>query len=592
MMRKLMSSRQTSFAVVGLAVMVVGFPVLYLLVEVAGLNPSSAKLVELGVSIQLNYIGNRTFTWRDRESGSWLGGLVRANLSRAGSAILSWAVFVALNNHFGVGYLFASAISVISAMGINYAASHYWVFRDPKTARRFSVPDLAMLTRLARIGGGIAATIMIWRLLGTTGLIYAGVLVFVAVMFFVAISSLWLSLYAWHSPEHMESVGFDTPQEPQNSFSIVIPVRDEAINVLRPTVQALVNQSHPDFEIILVVSGEDDEDTRLAAESLRDDNPGSIQVVYVTGRKNKPLALIAATPLCTKDVFSIFDAESIAAPDLLIHVDTKFVTSGADVVQAGVQLMNHDDSWYSLLNCLEYYRWFKSRLHWHANEGFITLGGNTVFIKREALQAVGGYDGNMLAEDAEIGGRLSVAGYKVAVAYDPKLSTREETPESVPSLVRQRRRWMQGFFQAYSKGDWRQLPTLRQRMLARYTLLMPAFQAASGLLIPVSFGAVFLVKVPTLLALATFLPIIPSLATMAADLVAMREFGRDFDLKITLKHRLQLVLGTMVYQSLLSAAAVSAAYRHLRGINVWDKTAHSGSHHKSEDTLTTSEESV
>ena len=592
MMRRLISSRQTSFAVVGLAVMVIGFPVLYFLVEVAGLDPSYAKLVELGVSIQLNYIGNRTLTWRDRESGSWLDGLVRANLSRTGSAILSWAVFVALNEHLGVGYLFASAISVIISMGINYTVSHYWVFRETETAQRFTVPNRALLTRLARIGGGIAATITIWKLLGPTGFIYASVLVFVFAMAFVAISSLWLSLYAWHSPEHMESVGFDTPQDPEYSFSIVVPVRDESLGVLRPTIQALVNQSHPDFEIILVVSGEDDEDTRSAAESLRDDNPELIQVVYVTGRKNKPLALIAATPLCTKGVFGIFDAESIAAPDLLIHVDTKFVTSGADVVQAGVQLMNYDDSWYSLLNCLEYYRWFKSRLHWHANEGFITLGGNTVFIKRKALLSVGGYDGNMLAEDAEIGVRMSTAGYKVAVAYDPKLATREETPGSVRALTVQRRRWMQGFFQAYSKGDWRRLPTLRQRMLARYTLLMPVFQATSGLLIPVSFGTVFLVKVPTLLALATFLPIIPSLATIAADLVAMSEFGKDFDLKITTKHRLQLILGTVVYQALLSAAAVSAAYRHIRGINVWDKTKHSGSHHNAKDSLTTSEESA
>jgi len=44
--------------------------------------------------------------------------------------------------------------------------------------------------------------------------------------------------------------------------------------------------------------------------------------------------------------------------------------------------------------------WFRSRLHGHAQSGFIPLGGNTVFIRRSLIEQVGGWDGDCLAETA------------------------------------------------------------------------------------------------------------------------------------------------------------------------------------------------
>jgi glycosyltransferase XagB len=73
-------------------------------------------------------------------------------------------------------------------------------------------------------------------------------------------------------------------------------------------------------------------------------------------------------------------------------------------------------------NCLEYYFWFRSRLHFHAQARFIPLGGNTVFIRTEVLRDADGRDAACLAEDCELGVRLSVAGALVAVAYDPAVA--------------------------------------------------------------------------------------------------------------------------------------------------------------------------
>ena len=121
------------------------------------------------------------------------------------------------------------------------------------------------------------------------------------------------------------------------------------------------------------------------------------------------------------------------------------IKEGVGVVQSGVQLMNFNDHWFGIHNCLEYFFWFKSRLHFYAQVGMIPLGGNTVFVRRELLERVKGWDEHCLTEDADIGLRLSVLGERIRVVYDSQHVTREETPDSVASFIRQRTRWQQGF---------------------------------------------------------------------------------------------------------------------------------------------------
>src|SRR5690606_37360143 len=180
----------------------------------------------------------------------------------------------------------------------------------------------------------------------------------------------------------------------------------------------------------------------------------------------------------------VFDAGAQVHPELLAHVDHAFRSTGADVVQGGVQLITFHSSWYSLRNVLEYFFWFRSRLHFHAEKGFIPLGGNTVFVRTEWLRDIDGWDPESLTEDCDLGVRLSLAGATFSVAYEPEFITREETPTSFVGWLKQRTRWNQGFLQVLSKGDWKRLPSRRLRLLAWYTLANPFIQAASGVLIP------------------------------------------------------------------------------------------------------------
>jgi len=174
--------------------------------------------------------------------------------------------------------------------------------------------------------------------------------------------------------------------------------------------------------------------------------------------------------------------------------------------------------------------------------------------------------------------RLSSAGAEVVVAYSPEVVTREETPGSLMSLFKQRTRWNQGFLQVLRKGEWKKLPTRTQRLFARYMLAMPFLQAISGIMIPISLVLIFFVKVPTPIALITFIPIAPTLITVAVEIAGLGDFGRVYNEKVRVRDYVRLILGTFPFQVFLAAAAIRAVYRQLRGETGWEKTEHSGVH--------------
>ena len=410
-------------------------------------------------------------------------------------------------------------------------------------------------------------------------LLLNGVLVVLSLgLFTVAGTTLWWMLHAWRSPDALAATGFRRRAAgAPRSFSLLLPARHEQ-DVLGDTIDALARLDHPKYEVIVII-GHDDPETEFVAREAAARYPRIVRVVMDYHLpKNKPKALNTALRKCRGDIVGVFDAEDEVHPGLLRLVEARFEESGADVVQAGVQLMNVQTSWWSLRNCLEYYFWFRSRLHFHAEKRFIPLGGNTVFTRTELLREAGGWDPNCLAEDCEIGVRLSTRGAVVAVAYDPQAVTREETPGSIRALVKQRTRWDQGFLQVLRKGEWRKLPSRRQRLLARYTLAMPLLQAATGVLMPLSLASMFLLKVPMPTALVTFLPLAPTLVTMAVESAALGEFGREFGIRIRVRDQARLLLGTVPYQLLLAAAAVRSVWRESRGHGGWEKTTHTNAH--------------
>lgn len=391
-------------------------------------------------------------------------------------------------------------------------------------------------------------------------------------------------VHAWRSPDvHAAITRPYKGKHARTSFSAIVPFRHEAEEVVRGTVERLLAQTHDDLEVVLSV-GHDDPVAVLIAERIQAEQDAAGRrgtIVVSVDRnpvKNKPKQLNTALKACTKEYVAIFDAESLTHPELFAHADALLTTTRHEVLQFGVQLVNHRTAWFSLRNCLEYYFWFRSRLHLHARHGFIPLGGNTLFVRRELLVEIGGWDEGALTEDCDLGVRMSARGITVAVAYDPRLVTREETPDSVRALVRQRSRWNQGFLQVLRKGDWRTLPTRRQRLLARYTLLQPYVQALTFVAVPAGLVVALTADIPLWAAFLSFVPLMPTLGTLAFEAAGLHEFGRSLGLPVGVRDYVRLVLSAVPYQMVLGYAAIRAVFREWRGHSDWEKTPHAGHH--------------
>jgi cellulose synthase/poly-beta-1,6-N-acetylglucosamine synthase-like glycosyltransferase len=427
--------------------------------------------------------------------------------------------------------------------------------------------------------GLVVAAAMVALSLNTASFVYIFYIGVSLILGVVACTTLVWMLDAWRTPASLAESRLKRENlEPAHSFSLIVPARHEEA-VLETTLSRLVQTDHPAFEVLAVV-GDDDPATRDVAERLAERHPGIVKVVLDdSSPKSKPKALNTALPQCTGEITGVFDAEDDVHPALLERVDQCFQSTGADVVQAGVQLMNFRSSWLTVRNVLEYYFWFRSRLHLHARQGFIPLGGNTVFVRTSVLRAVSGWDPECLAEDCELGVRLSSLGAPTAVFYEPELVTREECPPTVRAFARQRTRWNQGYLQTLRKGYWRRLP-LQQRALGLYILGMPYLMAIAWLLIPLALTTAVVVKAPVPITLVSFLPAVPMLSMLAAELAGIGDFCRAYGERPSARDYRRLILGLPLYQAVLAYAAARAVVREARGDRGWEKTAHFGLHLK------------
>ena len=266
--------------------------------------------------------------------------------------------------------------------------------------------------------------------------------------------SLWLMLYAWDQERVRELGGPQAFREPRLSFAALIPAREEE-RVIGETIRRASSANYPrELLSMIVICQRDDAATIEAATGEIEDlnSPDGRIEIYDEPPFNKPHALKVGFAAATADVVAVFDAEDDVHPDIFNVVNTVMLARGrrrGPGRRAADELRDH---WFSLLNCLEYFFCFQSRLHFHARAGMVPLGGNTVFIRRRLLALVGGWDIDCLTEDADLGVRLCVHGRARFAWCTTSQVTREETPHNVAQLVRQRTRWNQGFLQVLAQG--------------------------------------------------------------------------------------------------------------------------------------------
>ena len=227
--------------------------------------------------------------------------------------------------------------------------------------------------------------------------------------------------------------------------SILVPLlREEAI--AERLVRRLRRVDYPLelLDICLVVEA-DDAVTRRTLE--RSNLPPSMRVIEVPmgSVRTKPRAMNYALARTRGSIIGVWDAEDMPAPDQVRQVVRRFAARGPETacLQGRLDYYNARHNVISRLFTIEYAAWFRVFLPGLERMGLpVPLGGTTLFLRREAIEAVGGWDAHNVTEDADLGLRLARRGYRTEVI---ETVTLEEANSRALPWIRQRSRWLKGY---------------------------------------------------------------------------------------------------------------------------------------------------
>ena len=235
----------------------------------------------------------------------------------------------------------------------------------------------------------------------------------------------------------------------QPVVSVLVPLlRERAIaSHLLDRVQQ-IDYPHELLDICLVLEA-DDRVTRATIAGVP--LPPWIRCITVPPGtlKTKPRALNYALDFARGSIIGIWDAEDAPAADQIRKVAAQFANADRQVacLQGVLDYYNSRTNWLSRCFTLEYATWFRVMLPGMARMGLVLpLGGTTMFMRRDVVEELGGWDAHNVTEDADLGVRLARAGYRTELI---DTVTGEEANCRAWPWVKQRSRWLKGYALTY-----------------------------------------------------------------------------------------------------------------------------------------------
>lgn len=233
-------------------------------------------------------------------------------------------------------------------------------------------------------------------------------------------------------------------------ISVLVPLFHEA-EVSKDLLRRLQQLTYPRslLDVILVLEEHDTITRKALAKTALPHWVRIVEAPQFGSLTTKPRAMNYALDFCQGDIIGVWDAEDAPARGQLECVARAFETADANVacLQGVLDYYNPRTNWLSRCFTLEYASWFRIVLPGLAHLGLVVpLGGTTLFIKREALEQLGGWDAHNVTEDADLGVRLYRAGYRTEMI---PTTTHEEANCRLWPWIRQRSRWLKGFMVTY-----------------------------------------------------------------------------------------------------------------------------------------------
>lgn len=215
--------------------------------------------------------------------------------------------------------------------------------------------------------------------------------------------------------------------------------------VIADCLNALLLVDYPrDKLTIMPVNDRSKDRTREIIDEVAARNPGRFQLFHRTeGRPGKAAALRDATQLIDAEIMIVFDADYLPARGLIKQLVAPFFDPEVGAIMGRVVPVNAGANLLTRLLDLERSGGYQVDQTARMNLGLVPQYGGTVGgIRRRALDDIGGWNIDTLAEDTDVTFRLLQHGWKTV--YQNRSECYEEVPEVWPVRLKQISRWSRG----------------------------------------------------------------------------------------------------------------------------------------------------
>ena len=220
-------------------------------------------------------------------------------------------------------------------------------------------------------------------------------------------------------------------------------------SVISGCIEALLDVDYPrDRLTIMPVNDRSTDGTRHIIDSYAGQNPGRLQLFHrQDGPPGKAAALADATAIVQRqgdsELIVVFDADYLPGKKIIKQLVAPFLDPEIGAVMGRVVPQNAGVNLLTRLLDLERAGGYQVDQQARYNIGAVAQYGGTVGgIRLSALQDVGGWTPNVLAEDTDLTYRLLLKGWQTA--YLGYAECYEEVPESWAVRFRQIGRWAKG----------------------------------------------------------------------------------------------------------------------------------------------------
>src|ERR1700676_5598841 len=247
--------------------------------------------------------------------------------------------------------------------------------------------------------------------------------------------------------------------------SIHVPAYFEPPEMLKQTLDAVSRLDYPNFECVVIINNTPDPEfwqpiqdhCRALGERFK-----FINAEKVEGFKAGALRIAMDRTAADAEIIGIIDADYVVQPDWLKDLVPVFVDPRVGLVQAP---QDHRDGDRSLMHYImngEYAGFFDIGMVQRNEANGIIVHGTMCLIRRAAMDMAGGWAGDTICEDTDLG--LAIIEHGWLTHYTNHRYGHGLLPDTYEAFKKQRHRWAYGGFQIVKK-HWRRFLPGASRLL-------------------------------------------------------------------------------------------------------------------------------